>query len=340
MKEYSDYLVQRVNELYHDLLGKDYEDSHPEIFKRLPPRWQRLAPLHFQSSKSLTILDLGTGTGFVPLQVAAYLKKGDTFICSDISSTILQVAKENIKENTGTRQFHNKFKYVKVTAKIPYTLPFKDASMDIVTVNSMLHHIKDTQSFLQEIDRILKPGGKVIIAHEPLALFQKHFFLSNQARLWQLFLCPRQTITRMARMVGLLPILEKAYYTFRKPKVNNRELAEKISGRLMSEGVLTGPIAPSELKRITDIQIQGFAPEKILPDYELVHLETYNHLSDDVAKKYNNRFILAYEGFLEKRFPKAGNQFLLIKQKQANVRPKGMKAVPTNTVNTVGVNTP
>lgn len=340
MNEYSDYVVQRVNELYHDLLGKDYEDAHPEIFKRLPPRWQRLAPLHFQSSKPLTILDLGTGTGFVPLQVATHLKKSDTFICSDISSAILQVAKENIKENTGTKQFHNKFKYVKVPAKTPYTLPFKDESMDIVTVNSMLHHVKDTNLFLQEINRVLKPEGKVIIAHEPQALFQKHFFLSNQARLWQLFLCPRQTVTRIARTVGLKPVLEKVYYAFRKPKVNNKELAEKISRQLMNEGALTEPIAPGELKRITDIQIQGFIPEAILPDYELVHLETYNHLSDDLAKKYNNRFILAYEGFLEKQFPKAGNQFLLIKQKQAKVRLKGMNAVPTNIINTVGVNTP
>lgn len=311
MNEYSDYVVQRVNELYHDLLGKDYEDSHPEIFKRLPPRWQRLAPLHFKSNQPITILDLGTGTGFIPLQVAPHLKKEDVFICSDISRNILTVARENVEQNN----FPCMFKYVKIEAKITHALPFKKNSIDIVTVNSMLHHIKDTEQFLREIDRVLKPEGKIVIAHEPHAEFRKHLFLSAHARAWQLLLCPRQTITRMARKGGLMPLLEKAYYTLRKPKVSNKELAAKISEQLIAEGTLKEPIAPSKLKKITDVKIEGFFPRDILPAYELIHLETYNHLSDDIAKKYNNAFILAYERFLEKRFPHHWNQFLIIKKK-------------------------
>ncbi|MBI2668813.1 class I SAM-dependent methyltransferase [Candidatus Woesearchaeota archaeon] len=313
-KEYSDYVVQRVNELYHDLIGKKYDDSHPEIFKRLPPRWQRIAPIFFSKKGPLTILDLGTGTGFVPLMVAPHLKKEDVFICSDISSTILNVAQENIK----SLKFENKFKYVKIGAQETYTLPFKDNAVDAITVNSMLHHVKNTHHFLSEINRVLRPGGTIIIAHEPNANFHTHLLLKNQARAWQLFLCPRQTMTRIARKIKVLPILEYLYYRITKPTVNNKEIAEEVSQRLMKEGVLTEPIAAREIKKITDIQIRGFIPEELLTTYQLSLLETYNHLSDDIAKKYNNRFILAYEKFLERLYPTYGNQFFMVKRKPEN----------------------
>lgn len=310
-REYSDYVVQRVNELYHDRLGKKYDDSHPEIFKRLPLRWQKIARQFFAQREPLTILDLGTGTGFVPVMVAPYLKKEDRFICSDISSNILAVAKENIKQSN----FINKFSYVKIDAQQTYTLPFRDNAVDAITVNSMLHHVKDTEHFLGEINRVLRPRGIVIIAHEPNAHFHTHFLLKTQARVWQFFLCPRQTITRIARKMKILPLLEYLYYRITKPNVNNQEIAAEISKVLMQERVLAEPIAAQEIKRITDIQITGFKPEEILPAYTLALLETYNHLSDDLAKKYNNRFILAYEKCLERLYPQYGHQFLMVKRK-------------------------
>ncbi|MDO8655886.1 MAG: class I SAM-dependent methyltransferase, partial [Nanoarchaeota archaeon] len=131
-QEYSDYVVQRVNELYHDRLGKKYDNSHPEIFKRLPARWQRIAPQFVVRKEPLKILDLGTGTGFVPLMMAPFLKKEDTFMCSDISSNILKVAQENIEGQT----FFNKFTYVKVKVQQTYALPFRNKAVDIITINS------------------------------------------------------------------------------------------------------------------------------------------------------------------------------------------------------------
>ena len=200
-------------------------------------------------------------------------------------------------------------------AQQTYALPFKNKSVDVITINSMLHHVKDTPQFLHEVDRVLRPNGQIIIAHEPHADFHTHFLLKNQARLWQICLCPRQTITRIARKLKLMPVLESLYYTFSKPKVNNKNIAQKVSAILIQEGTIATPITPSEIKKITDIQIAGFKPEAILPQYTLCLLETYNHLSDDIAKRYNNHFILSYERLLERLFPTSGNQFLMVKQK-------------------------
>lgn len=47
-------------------------------------------------------------------------------------------------------------------------LPFKDLSIDLVTVHAMLHHVPDQLDMaLKEVKRILRPGGYVII-QEPL----------------------------------------------------------------------------------------------------------------------------------------------------------------------------
>ncbi|SRR3989344_786780 len=314
VKKYPDILVQRVNELYHDLIGEQYDDSHPEIFKRLPKRWKRLAKQFLSNhTQPLTILDLGTGTGFVPLIVSHFLKKEDTFICSDISEKVLEVAKTQITK----RNFPNKFKYVKVKAQVPYKLPFRDRSVDVVTVNSMLHHIKETGNFLKEVDRVLKVGGLVFIAHEPNQYFHQNSLLKFQALILRTFLCPRQTITRAARKLGLMPVLEYFYYRFTPPKINNHKICREINRILLTERLIEEPIRVQEIKKITDVQVaSGFKPHLILPDYMLLQFQTYNHLSDEIAKKYHGRLVRGYESFLEKIYPTSGNQLFMIKKKE------------------------
>lgn len=42
-------------------------------------------------------------------------------------------------------------------------LPFADASFDIVYSNGVLHHTNDTEKALDEVFRVLKPGGRAVI---------------------------------------------------------------------------------------------------------------------------------------------------------------------------------
>ncbi|MEK6968828.1 MAG: class I SAM-dependent methyltransferase [Nanoarchaeota archaeon] len=310
--DYPDILVQRVNELYHDLIGEKYDHSHPEIFKRLPTRWRRLGKQFLLTQKPLKILDLGTGTGFVPLTIGDLLKKTDTFFCSDISNKILKVAEEHLKK----KNFLCKFKFIKIDAQSPLQLPLKQNSFDIITINSTLHHIKDADAFLKEVDRVLNPKGLVFIAHEPNERFNSNLFLKLHSSFLKIFLCPKHTLTKVFRKIGLENILEYLYYTFASPKINNKKICTEINKILFKEGLIKKMILPKEIKRITDINAKnGFKPQLIFPNYKLLKIETYNHLSDEIAKKYNNKFILTYERFLEKNFPGEGNTFFLIKQK-------------------------
>ena len=42
-------------------------------------------------------------------------------------------------------------------------LKFDDNSIDFVVTFQVIEHIKDDEKFIQEIHRVLKPGGKLIL---------------------------------------------------------------------------------------------------------------------------------------------------------------------------------
>lgn len=58
------------------------------------------------------------------------------------------------------------------------SLPFRSASVDVVFFNHVLEHIPEGEKALQEISRILKPGGKLYVATPNLLwFFEVHYRL-------------------------------------------------------------------------------------------------------------------------------------------------------------------
>ena len=182
----SEKLTQQVNILFHDLTREEFQQSMDNRFSHEDERWKRAASLFLNFSRPVKLLDIGTGTGFVPLTIADQLGSMDLFICSDISGGILEVAKQNIVK----RDFKCSFKYVKIDSQVPYVLPFEDSSMDAVMMNEVLHHIDDTDTFLKEINRVLKPGGLLFVGHEPNKYFYENIFLRVNYRVVHFLLHP------------------------------------------------------------------------------------------------------------------------------------------------------
>ncbi|MEY2665224.1 MAG: hypothetical protein RLZZ480_329 [Candidatus Parcubacteria bacterium] len=173
-------LILEINESFHDIEAKIYENNHPEIYSYEKDSWKKI----FSKMKALTVdnghitvLDIGTGVGFVPLAIADLLTNEDTVIFSDISGAMLEQA----RKNTESYVFNKKF----VLTKNSYD-EFLDSSVDIVTLNSVLHHIADVTNLFKEVVRILKPGGVLIIKHEPNIRFSRNLVLSNIYKILQL----------------------------------------------------------------------------------------------------------------------------------------------------------
>lgn len=96
------------------------------------------------------VLDVCTGTGELALLLAK--KVGDTgsVTGADFCEEMLKRAREK------TRKRHQNLSYILSDAK---RLPFRDDTFDAVTVAFGMRNIPDTSLALQEIKRVLKPGG-------------------------------------------------------------------------------------------------------------------------------------------------------------------------------------
>lgn len=325
-KFYSEKLVQRVNELYSDFTSEEYHYSHPEIFEQTKERWKRIAKHFFNFDNPITIVDIGTGTGFIPLTIARFLKKEDIFICSDISGGMLDVTKRNINREN----FHCQVKFVKIKNQVPLQLPFETRSINVIVMSAVLHHIKDTNTFLDEVDRILKTNGLLFVGHEPNRYFYEHKFLWYNYLIINHLINPQHTIYEIFKKLHLDGIFEKTrlkkiikkiyYFMYTKKKetvLKHKKITNKINEVLLKERLIEEPLLPEEICwEITDIKLrEGFKPDLLLPHYKLLHLETYNHIFWVSVRRHGDFIIRKYDNLLKRKYPKDGAAFFVVLKK-------------------------
>jgi ubiquinone/menaquinone biosynthesis C-methylase UbiE len=101
------------------------------------------------------LLDLGCGTGFI-IDLAK-----DLFEQID-GVDITQAMLDKVDVSNGNVLLH------RCAAE---SLPFADASFDVVTAYAFLHHLEDYSKVLREAHRVLKPGGGMYVDLEPNKLF-------------------------------------------------------------------------------------------------------------------------------------------------------------------------
>ena len=105
--------------------------------------------------KEGALLDLGTGPGYLPIEVVKR-SPSITIKAIDLSPKLIQMARENARrEGVADRvTFH-----VGNAAKIP----FEDCSFHMVISTGMLHMLRDPVRVLNECYRVLRPRGEAWI---------------------------------------------------------------------------------------------------------------------------------------------------------------------------------
>ena len=93
----------------------------------------------------MKILDVGCGGGFLSNPLS---ELGHDVTGLDISQESLEVAK---KYDTSKR-----VKYIIADAR---KIPFPDNSFDVIISMDFLEHVTEVQEVVNEISRLLKPGG-------------------------------------------------------------------------------------------------------------------------------------------------------------------------------------
>lgn len=314
--QYSKEFILKVNEIYHDVEGKEYQNIHPEIFEDEVYRWQEIGERFFNGKiAKQVVLDIGTGTGFIPSNIAKFLKDDDLFIRSDMSNNMLDVCVHNIEQ----QNFKCNFRYVKLDGK---KIPLPSDSVNCITLNSVLHHIPDFNGFFEEVNRILQINGYLIIGHEPNKLFYTHHFLWNNYRIVSLLVEPKRIIAEILIKLRLMEFFMKLYGFFSPEMKNQIFLARKVNMYLLEKKLIEKELSYSQIAEIVDIHSPtagfyyhanrgieiGNVISEYLSNFKLLHLESYNHLCK-VSNK--NIFTKKYDTFLKKRYPDKGSSFLI-----------------------------
>ncbi len=97
-------------------------------------------------------LDVATGGGHTALAVAPHV---GSVTVSDLTPRMLETARAFLLSQNVTNA-----EFVQADAE---ALPFADASFDRVTCRIAPHHFPDVARFVQEVARVLKPGGLFLL---------------------------------------------------------------------------------------------------------------------------------------------------------------------------------
>ena len=104
--------------------------------------------------KGMSVLDLGCGSGaFTPFIARVVGQKGRVYAL-DIQADMLKQLEKKL-----SRPENKDIKNIKLIGGNAYELPFEDDSIDLVNMVTVLQEIPDRNRALQEVKRVLKPGG-------------------------------------------------------------------------------------------------------------------------------------------------------------------------------------
>lgn len=144
-------LEPEVMDTREEALGYNTMDNR-EVNRRFADEVLALiAGSELDSSQTLTLLDPGTGTALIPIEICQRNAQVQ-IIAADLATEMLKVAADNLR----SVQLSDRISLELADAR---QLPCPDCSVDGVIANSLIHHIADPLPILQEMLRVIKPGG-------------------------------------------------------------------------------------------------------------------------------------------------------------------------------------
>lgn len=136
----------------------DYYDEMNDIMSMgMVQGWHRFMMKKAGDISGKKCLDVGTGTGEIAFHVARTAGAGSTVVGVDITPRMLELAGKKESE-------------LDLPVKIDWQvgdalkLDFEDGTFDLVTSGYMLRNVCDILQAVTEMNRVLAPGGRVVVA--------------------------------------------------------------------------------------------------------------------------------------------------------------------------------
>ncbi|MEM7706441.1 MAG: class I SAM-dependent methyltransferase [Pseudomonadota bacterium] len=184
-----------------DRLG--YGQAYERLFEKL------ISGRTIQASAApLKVLDCGVGTGSFSLALARAWRMPLALSGVDVSPAMI---------TTADARFRAANRPARLLEACVCALPFADASFDVVVAAHVLEHLPNPIDALNEIRRVLRPGGRVVACmtrHSWLgayiqAKWRTHRLTHDRAHQWlcQAGLAPTNTRAHLTGVAGLTSLV-------------------------------------------------------------------------------------------------------------------------------------
>ncbi|WLR43742.1 demethylmenaquinone methyltransferase [Bacillus carboniphilus] len=144
---------ERVHDVFEKIY-KNYDKMNSIISFKRHIKWREETMKHMAVKEASHCLDVCCGTADWTIRLAEAVGNKGRVVGLDFSENMLQIGQEKVK--------HEQLDYIELIHGNAMNLPFDDNSFDYVTIGFGLRNVPDYNQVLQEMTRVVKPGGKVV----------------------------------------------------------------------------------------------------------------------------------------------------------------------------------
>lgn len=146
---------ERIREMF-DSIAPRYDFLNRLLSLGIDRRWRTFAVQQIKYADCGKILDVATGTADVALQIAKTTPASVTIEGIDFSAQMIELGKEKVKSSP----FPDR-----ITLQVApcESIPFDDNTFDSATIAFGIRNVVDRRAGLEEMLRVLKPEGKIVI---------------------------------------------------------------------------------------------------------------------------------------------------------------------------------
>lgn len=145
---------EKIQNLFSNI-SDSYDSANDLITFGIARYWRKKLVKLSQLQPTDSVLDIATGTGDLAFDFYKALKeKPNQVLGVDFCKPMLEVAEKKAKDRNA---------FVEFEFGDACNLQFKDESFDVVSISYGLRNVENTEKAIQEMYRVLKPGGRMMI---------------------------------------------------------------------------------------------------------------------------------------------------------------------------------
>lgn len=206
-----------------DNISENYDGLNRVISFGIDVKWRKKVIAIVGENNPKQLLDIATGTGDLAIMMAAL--NPDKITGLDISAGMLEVGKQKIaKANLSDK--------IDMLVGDSENMPFNDNTFDAITVSFGVRNFANLDKGLTEINRVLKPGGKLVILETSVPTkfpYKQGYHFHSSVIL---------------PMIGKLFSKDKVAYSYLSESANSFPFGKKFNNILLKNGFTTATDKP------------------------------------------------------------------------------------------------